>query len=178
MKRAVLVNGVPASGKSVVAAALAAETRWPLLTLDTIKEALFNQLGAGDRDYNRKLGRASFEAIFALIRDFPDGSTVLVDAWYGFQPRDFTLPLIARAGLSAIVEIWCQAPPQVIGQRYIDRIGMRSKDHPGLEYVPELLALAERAAPLATSQVIVVDTLLPLDAAALAAAVRAALEAA
>ncbi len=176
MKAAVLVNGVPASGKSRVAAALAAETGWPVLALDAIKEALFNQLGAGDRDHNRKLGKASFEAMFSLIRDFPDGSVAIADAWYGFQPRGFTLPQIARASLSAAVELWCHAPPEVIAARYAERIGQRSKHHPGMEYVPELVDLAGRAAPLGVYPVIGLDTQLPLDARALAARVRAALD--
>src|SRR5690606_30985240 len=36
-KRLVMVNGVPASGKSHVATVLAQATGWPLLSLDTIK---------------------------------------------------------------------------------------------------------------------------------------------
>ena len=74
MKRVALVNGVPASGKSTLARALAASTGWPVLALDTVKEALFDHLGAGDREHNRMLGRASYQAIFAAIGDFPDGA--------------------------------------------------------------------------------------------------------
>ncbi len=88
MKRVVLVNGVPASGKSTVARAISRAGNWPLLTLDTIKEALFAHLGTGDRDYNRLLGRASYQAMFDLTADFPDGATVVMDAWFGFQPAD------------------------------------------------------------------------------------------
>ena len=50
MKSAVLVNGVPASGKSSIARLVSGATGWPLLGLDTIKEALFAHLGMGDRD--------------------------------------------------------------------------------------------------------------------------------
>src|SRR5206468_2486146 len=67
MKRVLLVNGVPASGKSTVAKAVSEAEGWPLLTLDTIKEAFFGHLGTGDRDYNRTLGKASYQAIFNLI---------------------------------------------------------------------------------------------------------------
>lgn len=176
MKVAVLVNGVPASGKSRVAEALAAATGWPLLTLDVVKEALFNQIGPGDREFNRKLGKASFEALFSLIRDFPANSTTIVDAWYGFQPREFTLPLIARAELAAAVELWCHAPPDVIVQRYSDRIDKRPKGHPGLEYVPELYKLAGRAGPLEAFPVIRVDTTAPLDAAALVSEIGKAVD--
>ena len=101
MKSAILVNGVPASGKSSVARALSKATAWPLLTLDTIKEAHFQHLGTGDRDYNRMLGRASYEAIFALIADFPEDATVIIDAWFGFQPLDVLLKHVARCRASA-----------------------------------------------------------------------------
>ena len=56
MKRVVLVNGVPASGKSTVARAVSEAKGWPLLTLDTIKEAFFEHIGTGDRNYNRLMG--------------------------------------------------------------------------------------------------------------------------
>ena len=110
MKRAVLVNGVPASGKSTVARALSQAKGWPLLTLDTIKEAFFEHLGTGDRDYNRLLGKASHQAIFAVIKDFPDGATAVVDAWFGFQPAEVLQNEIAHAGIDWVGEIWCHAP--------------------------------------------------------------------
>ena len=158
MKTAILVNGVPASGKSTVARAIAAETGWPLLSLDTIKEAFFAHLGTGDRVYNRSLGKASYEAIFALIGDFPAGSNVIIDAWFGFQPLDVLTGHIARAGLSRIVEVWCHAPPGVVASRYMSRVEGRSEGHLGAGYVPELIELAGRAKPLGPFPVIDADT--------------------
>ena len=148
MKRAVLVNGVPASGKSTVARLLAEETGWPLLTLDTVKEALFAHLGVGDREYNRRLGRASYQAMFALIGDFPPGATVVVDAWFGFQPREVLQGHLARAGVERVVEVWAHARAETVGARYAARVGARSAGHLGLEYVPELVELARNAQPL------------------------------
>jgi glucokinase len=172
MKAGVLINGVPASGKSTLAAALSAETGWPLLTADTVKEALFSQVGAGDRDYNRKLGRAAFEAVFALIAEFPADITVIVDAWFGFQPSDFVLEHIGRAGFSRVAEVWCHAPPALLAERYRARVGRRSIGHPGLEYVPELMALAGRASPLGTYPRIDIDTGAPPAIPRLAADLR------
>ncbi len=148
MKRAVLVNGVPASGKSTLARSLSRQTGWPLLTLDTLKEALFTHLGVGDREYNRKLGRASYQAMFALIGDFPPRSTVIVDAWFGFQPREVLQSHLALAGVGAVVEVWAHARPETVGARYAARVGARSAGHLGLEYAPELIDLARRAQPL------------------------------
>ena len=175
MKRVVLVNGVPASGKSTLARGLAHASGWPLLTLDTVKEALFAHLGAGDREYNRRLGRASYQAIFALIGEFPPRSTAIVDAWFGFQPREVLAEHLARAQVDRTVEIWLRARPELVAERYAARVGHRNAGHPGPEYVPELAALAQRAAPLGGFALIEIDADAPPDAAPLAARVEAAL---
>lgn len=175
MKRLVLVNGVPASGKSIVAHAIAQATGWPLLALDTIKEALFAHLGTGDRLYNRKLGQASYQAMFDLVRDFPADATVIGDAWFGFQPADVLAAYIARASIGRTVEVWCHAPPEVIGGRYRARLAGRSPGHLGADYIPELVDLAQRAQPMGTSPVLNVDTTVRLDVADLTTQIRAAL---
>ncbi len=111
-RRAILVNGVPASGKSSVARAISRHFDWPLLSLDEIKEPFFEHFGVGDRDCNRKLGRASYAAIFNLIAQFPDRSTTVVDAWFGFQSLEILKANLARAGIAHAIEIWCHADPQ------------------------------------------------------------------
>ena len=103
MKRAVLVNGVPASGKSTVARAISGRYNWPVFALDTVKEPFFAEIGTGDRDYNRKLGRAAYAAIFDTIAAFPTPHTVVVEAWFGFQPADLLRQHLAKAGLGDIV---------------------------------------------------------------------------
>jgi glucokinase len=161
MKAAVLVNGVPASGKSTIARAISTQTGWPLLTLDTIKEALFEEIGTGDRDYNRTMGRASYRAIFALVADFPADANVVIDAWFGFQPLEALTSHIRRSGLTSVVEVWCHAPPDLIGARYAARAAERSGGHLGLDYVLELIALAQRAAPTGLYPLCRVDTTQP-----------------
>lgn len=175
-KRLVMVNGVPASGKSHVAAALARETGWPVLALDTIKNPFLAEIGDVDRPFNRVLGRATYAAIWDTIAAAPDGAGFIVDAWFGFQPVEVLQAGIARAGIASVVEIWCSAPADVIGERYRARVGTRPKGHPGEEYVPELIALAARAKPFGISPVISVDTTRPLATALLARDVVARLD--
>ena len=172
MKRAVLVNGVPASGKSSVARALADRTGWPLFAVDTIKEPFFKELAPVDRALNRRLGHAAYAAIFDTIAAFPDGQTVIIDAWFGFQPTAVLTGHAERAGLQSLAEIWCHAAPEVVGARYAARVPHRPKEHPGLEYVPELIALTERARPLDVGPRLTIDATLPLDIAAIVAFLR------
>ena len=162
VKSAILVNGVPASGKSSVARVVADRLGAPLMTLDTAKQPLFGHFGLGDREHNRKLGRASYEIIFSIIGDWPDPSTVVIDAWFGFQPIEILEKHLLTAGIARTVEIWCHAPSAVLAGRYASRVGTRSAGHPGLEYVPELVALAERARPTGLAPRFDIDTTMPL----------------
>ena len=161
-RTAILVNGVPASGKSTVSRRISTEMAWPLLALDTVKEALFAELGTGDRLHNRRFGRASYGAIWAVVGEFPAQSAVVVDAWFGFQPLELLQEHLERARVTRTVEVWCTAPPEVIAQRYAERARQRHEGHLGLDYVPELRDLAGRARPLGIGPVIPVDTSLPV----------------
>jgi glucokinase len=173
-RRAVLVNGVPASGKSLVAQMISDRTGWPILSLDTVKTPFLAELAPVDRMLNRTLGKAAYQSIFGLIADFPPGATVIIDAWFGFQPVDALNTGLAIAGITDAVEVWCHAPPEVIGARYSARIESRPAGHPGLDYVPELMALAERARPIGTFPCIDVQTNDRPDAAELVKKIGAA----
>ncbi|MFO1208362.1 MAG: ROK family protein [Amaricoccus sp.] len=168
-RRLVMVNGVPASGKSTVAAQLAAATGWPVLALDTVKEPFLAEIGSVDRPFNRVLGRASYRAVFGLIAALPPGATAIVDAWFGFQPKALLEELLAAAGIDAVLEVWCRADPDVVAERYRARAAGRLAGHPGPEYAEELRILAARAEPMRLGPVLEVDTGAPIDAGALRA---------
>ncbi|NHF72336.1 AAA family ATPase [Paracoccus xiamenensis] len=162
MKRVVLVNGVPASGKSTVARmlvrALVAEGMAVVpLGLDTVKEGLFAQIGTGDRDHNRMLGRASYHAIFNLVAGFSDGILPVIDAWHGFQPESVLRDHLARAGAARVVEIWVRVDPAEAARRYRARACRRHSGHLPASYAEELAELAARARPIALGPVIEVE---------------------
>jgi glucokinase len=164
MKAAVLVNGVPASGKSTLARALAERTGWGLFALDTVKEALFAHLGTGDRAHNRRFGQASYQAIFSVLGDFPDGATAIIDAWFGFQPEDVLRAHLQRGGIGKVAQVWCAAAPEVVAARYRARAAQRSQGHLGPEYADELAELARRAQPIASIETLTVDANAPIEA--------------
>lgn len=162
-KRLVMVNGVPASGKSGVARILAEKTGWPVLALDTVKNPFLELIEGVDRPFNRILGRASYKSIFSIIGEAAPGTTFIVDAWFGFQPVDVLREHIAMAGITDVVELWCHAPPDVVGARYKQRSGERLPGHPGLTYVTELIELAKRAQPCRLGPTLAIDTTIPVD---------------
>jgi predicted kinase len=54
----IVVSGAPGTGKSTIAAALGAALRFPVLSLDPIKEALADVLGLGDEDWSNRSRRS------------------------------------------------------------------------------------------------------------------------
>ncbi len=156
-KRVVLVNGVPASGKSRLAKALSLRTGWPILSLDGIKNPFLQHIGPVDRDFNRTLGKASYQAIWSFIAEAPTGSTFIVDVWFGFQPKAQLESYLNAAQIDRVAELWCKVPGSVAGERYASRLKERLPGHPGAEYVPELIALADRAEPMGCGAVMTVD---------------------
>ncbi len=162
-RRAVLVNGIPASGKSTVARGISERMGWPLLALDTIKNPFLEALGGADREFNRTLGRASYAAIWSVVGEAPAGATFVVDAWFGFQRRELLEEHLARAGVGQTAEIWCHAPGEALAERYRARLDQRLPGHPGAAYIPELVELAKRAEPLRRGPLFDVDTTKPID---------------
>ena len=162
-RRLVMVNGVPASGKSGLSHSLSEKTGWPILALDTVKNPFLELIEGVDRPFNRILGRASYKSIFSIIKESAPGSTFIVDAWFGFQPVDVLREHIASAGVTDVIELWCHAPPAVIGERYENRSSQRLPGHPGLAYVPELVELAKRAEPCRLGPVLDIDTTTPIE---------------
>jgi glucokinase len=161
-RRAVLVNGIPASGKSTVSRGIAERMGWPLLALDTIKNPFLEVLDGGDREFNRTLGRASYQAIWSVVGEAPAGTIFVVDAWFGFQPRQVLEDHLQTAGVEQTAEIWCHAPGEVLAERYRARLDQRPAGHPGAAYIPELIELAKRAEPLRRGPLFDVDTTRPI----------------
>lgn len=156
--KVILLNGLPATGKTTIGRAISQYLHAPLITLDTLKEAMFDELGVGDRDYNRMLSRTCKKIIWAMISEFPDDAIVIVDAWFGRAPHDAVIHSIEASGVSQFVEIWCHAPGAILKERYIARVGERHPGHPGVEYGDELEQIASEVAPMCIGPSYSVDT--------------------
>ncbi|HBK4767059.1 TPA: AAA family ATPase [Serratia liquefaciens] len=162
-KTVILVNGVPASGKSTVARALAHHFDLPYLSLDGIKEPFMARLDNIDRELNRQLGYAAYQAIWSMVAQAPLRCIYVIDAWFGFQSREQLRQYLREAGVTQVLEVWNQISGELAAERYAARTGQRPKGHPGAEYLPELRALADRAMPMALGPVLRIEQAQPLD---------------
>ena len=103
----VLVTGVPGSGKTSVARALSVELGLPLLSLDAIKETLFDALGVRGRDWSLQVRRAALQVMWSVLPDCPAGA--LIDVWLD-PTRDVKAADTVRLDRNRILEVLCDVP--------------------------------------------------------------------
>ncbi len=108
----VMVTGLPGSGKTTVAGPLAAALELPLLSKDTIKEALWDALGPGDRLWGTRLGTAAATALESLARSLPGA---VIDHFVHTDTAHLW------SSLPAVVEVHCACDPTIARARYGER---------------------------------------------------------
>ena len=111
----IVVSGAPGTGKSTIAGALGAALRFPVLTLDPVKEALADVLGLGGEDWSNRVGDAAAEVVFRLASAFPDA---VAEGWWRGARRDR-----ARAEFGGATEVFCHCDPRLASDRAAARIG-------------------------------------------------------
>lgn len=123
----VIVCGAPGTGKTTLARLLAARLAYAILTKDDIKEALADELGAGDRERSKQLGRMAYELLFTRARDLlTAGKPVIVEANFHRDASDAALRGLAERGDAVVIE--CVCDPATRRRRFAER-GERGERH-------------------------------------------------
>lgn len=127
----VIITGLPCSGKTTLARKIAAETCLPLVTKDDIKERLFDSLGWSDREWSKKLGRATFDLLFYFIElELCAGNSLIVEAPFFPQFHKESLQQIQQRQPFRLLVIECVADGEILLKRFIQR-SESGKRHPG-----------------------------------------------
>lgn len=156
---AILVTGLPASGKTTLARALSHALGMPLLSKDVVKESLFGTLSGLDRT---EVSRAANDLVWSLLPDCPAGA--LVEIWLDPR-RDAGLAAhgLSRAGARPPLEIMCVCPGDVAAQRYAARVRQPPHLPPDEATLQRIRDAAPLMRPLGLGPALPVDTTRAVD---------------
>jgi predicted kinase len=112
----ILITGLPGTGKSTLARALALHFAVPLICKDTVKEPLLDVIGAPDRVESRRLSDASFAVMFALAREcLRAGVDLILEG--NFRPGQHETELLTADSLAVdslrVTQVLCRASESV-----------------------------------------------------------------
>jgi predicted kinase len=154
----VVVTGVPGSGKTSLATALAQRLRRALVSLDQIKEELAAAAPETPREWLR------YDAEEEVVRRLEafEGRAVL-DVWV--QPRRDTARVVdlLKPWAEGLVEVRCQVPADVAVARYVARERPWPHLPPDAETLARIRDAAEHPESLGATRTVVVDTSGPVD---------------
>jgi predicted kinase len=168
VSRIAYVSGRLGAGKSSLAAPLAAELGYSLVTKDLIKETLHDALyvpgdGEIDRSWSQRLGAASFELLWTLAARAGD---MVIEA--NFHPHsEHELGKLRSLG-DHVVEVHCTCPAEVAVARY----NARRRHEVHWLTTATLTTMDKYDRPVGIGPLITVDTTGPVDVASVAAQVR------
>lgn len=127
----ILVNGLPATGKTTLARRLASDLRLPLLAKDAIKETLFETLGWSDRAWSQRLGTATMALLYLLLQEqLRAGKSCVVECNF-YPDRDTQRFLdLSQSYRFTPFQILCEADGPTLYARYRER-ALSDARHPG-----------------------------------------------
>lgn len=143
----IIISGLPATGKSRMGRRISAEFNLPLISKDPFKEAGFDNLGIGNREWSKKLSVMAKENIFYVMKQLlSSGNSLIVDCNFKVEDVKKIKAILAEDNARAI-QIHCQSDKKDIRDRFIRRINTPGKRHPGHldeKYLPELEKILEK----------------------------------
>jgi len=128
----IIINGMPATGKTTIAKSLSDQLAVPVIAKDTIKEFLFDTLGIKDREWSRILGAASSDVLYLLADALlGSGQSIILESAFERQYAAPQIEALRHKYHPEVTEIYCTTERAVRRKRFITRneMGERHVGH-------------------------------------------------
>ncbi len=127
----VIVGGSLATGKSTLVRSLETELDSPVVSMDRMKESLFNICGVKDRAWSREVGRVTFDVFRHFIElHLARGSSVIAEATFTYPTDAQWIQELAERYGAEVIQLWLTADPRVARERFLSR-AKSGQHHPG-----------------------------------------------
>lgn len=118
----IIINGMPATGKTTVAKSISEQLNIPTIAKDTIKEFLFDTLGVKDREWPRMLGMISSDFLYVIAGTLlADGQSIIIESAFEKQFAKPQIDGLISKYAPEVTEIYCGTEQTVRRQRFMER---------------------------------------------------------
>ncbi|MBI5369849.1 ATP-binding protein [Candidatus Uhrbacteria bacterium] len=130
MSKLIIVGGSLATGKTTIAAALSNKTQITCVSMDVLKEHLFDVGGNRDRAWSKRIGHIAWQAFRQLIElHLEHHNDVIAEATFLWPGDADWIHEAAQTFGAELYQIWLTADPVVARERFIRRA--QTERHPG-----------------------------------------------
>ena len=117
----ILVTGIPAAGKSTMAKVMSEKLKLPVISKDTVKELLFDNVGFQSRTEKVKLGIASMEIMYYVASQLMKaGQPFILENNFEYSSEQGMKSLLEKYQYS-VLTITLTGDYKVIYQRFMER---------------------------------------------------------
>ena len=125
----ILVMGLPATGKTTVSKQIATALQLPIIARDEIKVKIMDEIGWGDREWSKKVGKASYSLLYYFIDQLINThASFVVESDFAPEHANERLMNIHKRGYD-IIQIICSASDDIIIERWKSR-ALSDQTHP------------------------------------------------
>jgi predicted kinase len=132
MPNLIVVNGIPGTGKTTLAAKLSEDTGIPCLHKDSLKEFFYEKFDVDTREDSRLVGRVSARVLYIFAEEYleADKSIILENAFFHDFAKPEFLQIVKNKPVN-FIEVYCKTDAKVRRARYASReaSGVRHKAH-------------------------------------------------
>ncbi len=117
----ILVTGIPAAGKSTMAEMIAERLKLPVISKDTVKELLFDNVGFQSREEKVNLGIASMEIMYYVAGQLMKaGQSFILENNFEYSSEQGIKTLLEKYQYSVLI-ITLTGDYKVIYRRFLER---------------------------------------------------------